>query len=569
VLAVGNGPDDGGNPYLGYTFDNGDRKSFGIPRQMVGLFVDRINAPPAKKAIAIARVLAHELTHVFNLHHNDWGSDGSKFPPDQVSVLHNSTLEGLALLDISGWRLRDKSANILQSEEPALHMPGPYGLPFNCISKEHRDQHQKTPEDVTVTVTKTADGSGYSSCAPHSDAAGLLPPGGLLSQGPQFGLFLSLQGPSKPIHLGDYVSVESTLKNTGTHIVVAPTNLSVEAGTLRLWIKGPNERDYHQYLPPAFGDLAKPAIELQTHQHIVGDAPIFFSSTGWTLLTVGTYEVQATSTVEVDQRDVVVASNPIQLEVLETTIDCNGIARELTGDARRRHNYGMLMYLGRSDTSLDLIDGIFRLAQSSPLCSQSQGINLTEAISGLHQYRTTGARSALASAADALSRVTSDQIPDAQYYALQAGISEGLEESGKSGEAKALRKRVRRIKLTLPIQPAAYEGRVLTQFYFASGSTVLPLEKIDELKELAAYLSAMNVKLHIDGFADAVGRAKDYDASNLRISVDRATAIAGYLAAAGVDLSQITVQGYGSSRSKVSENPEVQRLDRRVDLKLD
>jgi outer membrane protein OmpA-like peptidoglycan-associated protein len=365
------------------------------------------------------------------------------------------------------------------------------------------------------------------------------------------------------------VSVESTLKNVGDHVVVGPSSLSVEAGTLRLWIKSPKEANFHQYLPPAYGDLANASRELQVQQQIVGDVPIFFASTGWTLLALGKYEVQATTTVEVDHRVTTIASNPIRLEVLENPIDCELVARELTSDARRRHNYGMLMYLGRSDTSSVLVDDIFHFAQRWPHCSQSQGLDLAEVRSALHRYTTTAEKSALTSAADALSRVTSDQIPDAQYYTLQTNISHALEESGRSEEAKALRRRGRRVNSESSIQQPSYGGKVVAQFYFSSGSAVLPLDKVDELKEIGAYLTAMNFKLHIDGYADTVGKEKDNDASNIRVSVDRATAIAGYLVAGGVDASSMTVQGHGSSRSKPTKDTELQRLDRKADLSLD
>jgi outer membrane protein OmpA-like peptidoglycan-associated protein len=113
----------------------------------------------------------------------------------------------------------------------------------------------------------------------------------------------------------------------------------------------------------------------------------------------------------------------------------------------------------------------------------------------------------------------------------------------------------------------AGEGRIDLDIRFDFARATLRPDSLPQLDELGRILLAPALATHrigIHGHTDAVGEA----AANLRLSQQRATAVAEYLGQAfGIAPSRFDVQGFGESRLKRPASPEAE-ANRRVEIVL-
>lgn len=103
---------------------------------------------------------------------------------------------------------------------------------------------------------------------------------------------------------------------------------------------------------------------------------------------------------------------------------------------------------------------------------------------------------------------------------------------------------------------------------FATGSADINPGFYDSLNSIAeSLIQYPNSLIDVYGFTDTTGS----DATNQRLSEQRADAVANYLAARGVARSRIATRGYGESydylRVKTADNVN-QPLNRRVEIKI-
>jgi OOP family OmpA-OmpF porin len=102
--------------------------------------------------------------------------------------------------------------------------------------------------------------------------------------------------------------------------------------------------------------------------------------------------------------------------------------------------------------------------------------------------------------------------------------------------------------------------------YFATGKYVLLDKSFKGLKEVAQILKDNpQLKMSIDGHTDNVGS----DASNQKLSENRAGAVKNYLVKQGVEESRLIVTGYGESQP-IADNKTAagRQKNRRVEMKL-
>ncbi|GAB4404050.1 MAG: hypothetical protein OHK0039_03950 [Bacteroidia bacterium] len=102
---------------------------------------------------------------------------------------------------------------------------------------------------------------------------------------------------------------------------------------------------------------------------------------------------------------------------------------------------------------------------------------------------------------------------------------------------------------------------------FGTNSTKLKSDVKPELDYIVRFLQTYPMfKLEVEGHTDAVGRAE----SNLRLSQDRARAIADYVVRKGeLDTARVHATGYGETRPLVPNDTEENRAkNRRVEFKL-
>lgn len=109
-------------------------------------------------------------------------------------------------------------------------------------------------------------------------------------------------------------------------------------------------------------------------------------------------------------------------------------------------------------------------------------------------------------------------------------------------------------------------GCWVVEVRFDSGKWDIKYEYYSVLNEAALVLEKNpGVKVEIQGHTDIVGNAQ----FNQRLSEKRAKSVMDYLAAHGVDKSQLSAKGYGSSRPIASnKTPEGRAKNRRIELKV-
>ncbi|GAB4261750.1 MAG: hypothetical protein Kow0079_18110 [Vicingaceae bacterium] len=139
----------------------------------------------------------------------------------------------------------------------------------------------------------------------------------------------------------------------------------------------------------------------------------------------------------------------------------------------------------------------------------------------------------------------------AAYYFIEDVIVKPLEE-------KNLINNVVQIKLNTPI--------ILQNITFETGKSTLKSSSFNELDSLVNLLQRNpTYKIKITGHTDDVGKEED----NLKLSEDRAKAVANYLIEKGILKERITYKGLGSSKPISREQTEESRSkNRRVEFTI-
>lgn len=107
------------------------------------------------------------------------------------------------------------------------------------------------------------------------------------------------------------------------------------------------------------------------------------------------------------------------------------------------------------------------------------------------------------------------------------------------------------------------EGEVL----FASGQAAITAEGDRTLKQLVATLQSQGKRLRIEGHTDNDPIQRSGWKTNLRLSVERATAVAEFLIAAGMPEDRVAVAGYGEHRPRAgNDSADGKRQNRRVEI---
>jgi outer membrane protein OmpA-like peptidoglycan-associated protein len=107
---------------------------------------------------------------------------------------------------------------------------------------------------------------------------------------------------------------------------------------------------------------------------------------------------------------------------------------------------------------------------------------------------------------------------------------------------------------------------VLDNCTFETGKATLQPEAFVVLDELVAYLNRKDdQRIEIGGHTDNVGKA----AANLKLSMERATAVMDYLVAKGISADRLEARGYGMTEP-VEENTTAagRAQNRRTEVKV-
>jgi outer membrane protein OmpA-like peptidoglycan-associated protein len=107
---------------------------------------------------------------------------------------------------------------------------------------------------------------------------------------------------------------------------------------------------------------------------------------------------------------------------------------------------------------------------------------------------------------------------------------------------------------------------ILKNIVFETNKSILLKESYTELNKLVTYLKRNpTFKINVVGHTDNIGNEVD----NLKLSKDRAKAVADYLIEQGINTAFIKYKGLGSSKPIASNDKEVGRkINRRVECSI-
>ncbi len=106
----------------------------------------------------------------------------------------------------------------------------------------------------------------------------------------------------------------------------------------------------------------------------------------------------------------------------------------------------------------------------------------------------------------------------------------------------------------------------LNNIFFETDKSILKPESFPELNRAVKFLSSNpNLEIEVAGHTDNVGS----DSYNLRLSDNRAKAVATYLIQKGIDQNRIVSKGYGESQPETTNDTEEGRqINRRVEFRI-
>ena len=119
-------------------------------------------------------------------------------------------------------------------------------------------------------------------------------------------------------------------------------------------------------------------------------------------------------------------------------------------------------------------------------------------------------------------------------------------------------------KVNIQFQPS--KTFILEDCNFETGKATLEPESYTVLDELVAYLNRKDdERIELGGHTDNVGTA----ASNMKLSLDRATTVMNYLLSKGIDPNRVVAKGYGLTQPIAENKTEAGRAqNRRTEVKI-
>lgn len=119
-------------------------------------------------------------------------------------------------------------------------------------------------------------------------------------------------------------------------------------------------------------------------------------------------------------------------------------------------------------------------------------------------------------------------------------------------------------KVNIQFQPS--KTFILEDCNFETGKATLEPESYTVLDELVAYLNRKDdERIELGGHTDNVGNA----ASNMKLSLDRATTVMNYLLSKGIDPNRVVAKGYGLTQPIAENKTEAGRAqNRRTEVKI-
>jgi hypothetical protein len=277
---------------LGIMFDYGDTDTDNYPREGFAVFATVHEHLPAGRDPELMLTIAHELTHVLNLHHGDWEPAGPGGTFDA-----GSTIESYSTAKDVKWALSDRSKLHLLSDPAKEKWPGRDNLAFGTMLRDHFKRHQPEPADEVWDVIEASglNEKGRRARVAVLDAArtsprdrsNVLP----IDQSP---VKLTLEVPKQTYEVGEPVTVTVGLHNGASQAMHVRPLIDPSYGFLNLDIQLPGSDVYLPFRSIVIREArAVRTALLEPGKSRHDEAKVFFGAGGWTLTAPGTYHFRA------------------------------------------------------------------------------------------------------------------------------------------------------------------------------------------------------------------------------------------------------------------------------------
>jgi hypothetical protein len=418
---------------LGLMFDFGNNNPNDIPREGCAIFASTIADLPGATAPEMLLTAAHELAHVFNLHHDDWEGD---------SFRRGSTIEGYSSAETVRWALSAQSRAHLRGHPDRLVHPGPGSLPFLTITPAHEDGHQGIP------------GGNYVVADPRNLDAARRAPGGVRAMAVRSSreravardahpLRLELDPPKTRYLVGEPVTLTVGLENTGSAPQEILDLLDPTFGFLNVEIQRPGSAVFEPFRPAvrAYTRGGTPRT-LASGESVHAEVKLFFGAEGWTFEQAGEYVVRA------DYPADALVSNR-RLKSPEVTLTIEEPASEMAqraSDLMRGTEQGLFLLFNGGDhlrKGRESLEKVAQEAGTTPFAPAAQlalgrsALEPTLAAPGV----TTRPAARLDEAQRYLEPTLDSDLPALSRLWAQEALAEALVTNDQVSEAEAVRQR--------------------------------------------------------------------------------------------------------------------------------
>lgn len=427
---------------LGIMFDFGANDPNDIPREGFAVFETPHQNMAAGVVPEVLLTSAHELAHVFNLHHTDW--EGTSF--EQAS-----TVEGYSFTDTVVWKLSAASIAHFKGDScpRQLVLPGAGGMPFGLITQAHAGLHKNSPrESYDIAPDNFGAMSRGSAMTRSSAVRSRLAREGANDVTAASPLQLQLRAPKSEYVVGEPVTLTAMLTNRGNQARKVIALLDPEYRFLSVAVRRATEPQFHPYSPPVLRDARQGVMrDLAPGETLVGEARVFFSSDGWTFETPGEYEVQATFPADTESSKDLVQSEPVRLKIVapatETATRAVRLMQRSDGRALGTQQ-GLYLYMGGGDHLRDAARNLRQITREVPQAPQAAGAKLAIANQTLSPTVDPLSRSKPPARIDEALRLLREARQDpgisgATLIRIQGAVIRQLEKAGRTAEARQLR----------------------------------------------------------------------------------------------------------------------------------
>jgi hypothetical protein len=214
------------------------------------------------------RVLAHELTHCFNLHHSD--AEAVQLSPPKKTLEANNNEYSVV------WKLSGHSLQHFSDHPRPEFSLGPNVRPFGQIWRAHAANHSGGGDEIFQCID--GDGAGCAGTLNGAEAS-------------IEGLDLQVSLPNAALP-GPIVGT-LILTNNGPGSRQIKGNLSLGGGSVRVYVKKENNRRYQPLSPVFIGEhLGQEEIHIPAEANVVQDIDLSVDGSRWVFKDPGVYDVR-------------------------------------------------------------------------------------------------------------------------------------------------------------------------------------------------------------------------------------------------------------------------------------